>query len=87
MVHCQQGSLSHWTLGSAKQSVVSFVTNHIQHHGGCLGLDEDAVVGGAGDHTALVLGAQVGDEHSAGHAAWDGVTWLRQWAALSMMES
>ena len=46
------------------------VTNHIQHHGGGLGLDEDAVVGGAGDHAALVLGAQVGDEHGAGHAAW-----------------
>ena len=27
-------------------------------------------MGGAGDHAALVLGAQVGDEHSAGHAAW-----------------
>ena len=58
------------TRSSAKQSVVSFVTNDIQHHGGGLGLDEDAVVGGAGDHAALVLGAQVGDEHSAGHAAW-----------------
>ena len=58
------------TLCSAKQSVVSIVTNHIQHHGGCLGLDEDAVVGGAGDHAALVLGAQVGDEHGAGHATW-----------------
>ena len=78
------------TLGSAKQSVVSFVTNDIQHHGGGLGLDEDAVVGGAGDHAALVLRAQLGDEHGAGHAAWArghmaAAVW--QWAVLPMIES
>ena len=45
-------------------------------------------MGGAGDHAALVLGAQVGDEHSAGHTAWArGHLAAAVWAALPMMES